>query len=50
MRVRFPTNVPFISPKSVDCVVPYGCATDATRVDVEETVEEMEGRGEWPEL
>jgi hypothetical protein len=43
VRARFPTSVPFISPKSLGCVMPYGCTTDATRVEVEEMVEEIDG-------
>jgi len=39
VRARFPVNVPFISPKSPDCILPYGCTT---RVEVDEMVEEME--------
>ena len=50
MRARFPTNVPFISPKSLACALLYGCATDGARVDVDEIVEEMEGWGVWPDL
>jgi len=43
VRDRFPTNVPFTSPKSPGWALLYGCTTDGARVDVDERVEEMEG-------
>ena len=40
VRGRLLGNVPFASPKSTSCVLPYGCVT---RVELDDTVEEIDG-------